>query len=272
MAQTIGPDQPTPAASAEAQMVDVDGHSLYLSCAGTGSPAVVYVHGLTQGDDYVPHRATEPIRELLADDFRVCLYDRRNSGDSDTVDAVQTPADMLHDMESVLSKGGVEPPYILMAASFGGLVAYDFLNHHPDQVSGLVLLDAIIPDELSLDQYLPPEATFQYFSEDDKCCTTERVSGFDLINGPQQYIGNEPDVPMIFLGAALDPRVDYDWGDTRIRRPLPRASATFRGPLHAGRTQVGGCEPLHGTGGSRSDRPSRAGRRRHGLHPLTATI
>ena len=118
---------------------------------------------------------------------------------------------MLHDMESVLSKGGVEPPYILMAASFGGLVAYDFLNHHPDQVSGLVLLDAIIPDELSLDQYLPPEATFQYFSEDDKCCTTERVSGFDLINGLQQYIGNEPDVPMIYLGAALDPRVDYDW-------------------------------------------------------------
>lgn len=39
---------------------------------------------------------------LLIDDYRVCLYDRRNVGSSETVDAVQTPGDVVRDMSAVL--------------------------------------------------------------------------------------------------------------------------------------------------------------------------
>ncbi|GAA5200288.1 alpha/beta hydrolase [Microbacterium jejuense] len=190
----------------DSRLIDVDGHGLYLDCKGSGSPTVVYVHGWTDKRTHVPHEGAEAIQTLLADDHRVCLYDRRNVGSSETVDAAQTPDDMLHDMEGVLANGGVEPPYILMAASFGGLLAYSFLNHHPDQVSGVVFLDAFFPDELALDAYLPADKTFQHFQDDDMCCTLERINEYALIDGLQQYIGHEPAIPMIYLAAAQGPR------------------------------------------------------------------
>ena len=206
------PGESEPASTADAGMVDVDGRGLYLGCTGTGSPTVVYVHGWVNDENYVPHESAQAISELLADDYRVCLYDRRNVGSSETLDAVQTPDDMRHDMEAVLANGGVEPPYILMAASFGGLVAYDYLNHHPDQVTGLVLLDAMFPDELALDEYLPSDSTFLHYSSDDMCCTLERISQYDLISGLQQYIGHEPAVPMVYLASLQEPRDENDYG------------------------------------------------------------
>lgn len=205
------PSHSAPMPTADANLVDVGGHDLYLSCIGAGSPTVVFVHGWVNDKGFVPHTSAQPIGRLLAEEHRVCLYDRRNVGGSETVDAVQTPDDMRHDMEAVLANGGVEPPYILMAGSFGGLVAYDFLNHHPDQVTGMVLLDTMIPDELALDAYLGPDDTFLHYREDDMCCTLERISQFDLISGLQEYIGHEPAVPMIYLASAQEPRVEYDW-------------------------------------------------------------
>ena len=75
------------------------------------------------------------------------------SGSSETVDAVQTPKDMLHDMEGrVLAAGGVDPPYILM----GSLVrrpgrVFVPCGAHPEDVVGMVLIDTMFPDELRLD-------------------------------------------------------------------------------------------------------------------------
>jgi len=82
-------------------------HSLYVSCAGTGTPTVVYVHGWVEDAAYVPHRSAEAMAQQLAPEHRVCLHDRRNVGGSETVDAVQTPDDMRGDMEAVLANGGV---------------------------------------------------------------------------------------------------------------------------------------------------------------------
>ena len=48
-------------------------------------------------------------------------------------------------MEAVLAAGGVQPPYILMAASFGGLVATQYLTAHPDDVVGTALIDTSSP-------------------------------------------------------------------------------------------------------------------------------
>ena len=117
-------------------MYDVGGHKLYMSCAGDGPVTVVYVHGWVNDTGYIPHDSATGIRDLLVDDYRVCLYDRRNVGSSQTVDAVQTPADMRRDMEAVLEAGGVDPPYILMAASFGGLVATSYLTSTPTTSPG----------------------------------------------------------------------------------------------------------------------------------------
>jgi pimeloyl-ACP methyl ester carboxylesterase len=159
----------------------------------------------------VPHTSAQAISDLLDDDYRVCRYDRRNVGSSESVDAVQTPKDMLQDMEGVLAGGGVEPPYILMAASFGGLVATAYLNAHPGDVAGMVLIDTMFPDELRLDRYLPRDYRFVYYNRDDKCCTQERISQFALITSLQPDIGNEPAIPVIYLASEQEPRDQNDF-------------------------------------------------------------
>jgi predicted esterase len=192
-------------------MVDVGGHRLYVTCSGTGSPTIVNLHGWVNDASFVPHIYEYGVRGLLEEDYRVCLYDRRNVGWSDTVDGVQSPQAMLRELEQVLDGVDARPPYVLLAGSFGGLLAYDFLNHHPDDVAGMVMVDTMFPDELSLDRYLPEDATFLHYRKDDKCCTLERISQYEQIRGLQKYIGHEPAVPMIYLASEQEPRTQNDY-------------------------------------------------------------
>jgi pimeloyl-ACP methyl ester carboxylesterase len=192
-------------------LFDVGGHRLYLSCKGTGSPTVVYMHGAIWDDRVVPHANALDIQERLADDVRVCLYDRRNTGLSDTVDAIQTPKDALRDMEQLLAAAGVEPHYVLLGASAGGLLSYLYANEHPDQVRGMVLLDSLFPDELALDRYWPREERYQSFHHEDQCCTLERLSHWKAMKKASRFIGREPAIPVTYLASAQEP-----WGGTGI--------------------------------------------------------
>ena len=157
----------------------------------------------------------------------MCLYDRRNVGSSDTVDAVQTPADMQHDMEAVLAAGGVKPPYILMAASFGGLVATQYLTAHPDDVVGMVLIDTMFPDELRLDPFIPREFRFEYYRKDDRCCSVERIAQYDLVKGLQHSIGREPDIPVVYLASQQQPRTDNPFESPKYDARIVDALAAY---------------------------------------------
>ena len=57
----------------------------------------------------------------------------------------------MEDLHRLLAAAGVEPPYVLLGASFGGMLAYLYANTYPDEVVGMVLLDAMFPDELSME-------------------------------------------------------------------------------------------------------------------------
>lgn len=185
---------------------DVGGYRLHLTCTGTGSPTVLYLHGAIWDDWVIPHANAFEIRDRLDQDLRVCLYDRRNTGLSDTVDAIQKPKDAVRDLDRLLMTAGIEPPYVLLGASFGGLFAYRYLNEHPEDVSGMVLLDAMFPDELSLEPLWPREDRYQSFHAEDQCCTLERISHWKLMQESQRFIGREPHIPVIYLTAGQDPR------------------------------------------------------------------
>jgi pimeloyl-ACP methyl ester carboxylesterase len=192
-------------------LVDVGGHRLFLSCAGTGSPTVIYLHGAIWDTDTVPHANALAVRDRLVQDHRVCLYDRRNVGLSDTVDAVQQPKDALRDLEGLLDAAGVEPPYILLGASFGGLLSYLYANEHPDEVVGMVLLDSMFPDELQFDRYFPRSERYQAFHRSDMCCEVERISHWKTMKKASRHIGREPRIPMTYLASTQEP-----WGGQGI--------------------------------------------------------
>lgn len=217
---------PPPSASTVEGMYDVGGHKLFMSCAGSGSPTVVYLHGWIDDPAIVPHTNGEHFRRELPD-HKVCLYDRRNVGSSETVDAVQTHQDMLRDMERVLDAAHVEPPYILVAASFGGMLAYSYLNHHPEDVAGMVLLDASFPDELALDRYLPRRYRSIAYAKDDACCTPERFALHPMLRSLQRYIGREPEIPVTYLAARFEPWDVNDYGAPEYDRRILRAQADY---------------------------------------------
>jgi pimeloyl-ACP methyl ester carboxylesterase len=191
---------------------DVGGHGLYLDCQGTGSPTIVYLHGAIWDTAEVPlpHANGQFAQRALDDEYRVCVYDRRNIGMSEVVDAPQSPEDAIADMHGLLATAGVEPPYVLLGASFGGLLAYLYANEYPDEVVGMLLLDSMFPDELALDALFPPEERQEAFVDEDENGSPERMSHFRVLSAAQPYIGHEPAIPVTYLSSIPE---GYDVGD-----------------------------------------------------------
>jgi pimeloyl-ACP methyl ester carboxylesterase len=212
------PDRPGPEPDAEPEpdtasdegsvegKYDVGGHELYLRCEGTGEPTIIYLHGSIEDPGVVPHRNALQYQARLGDDHRVCVYDRRNLGLSDTVDAVQLPEDALNDLENLLAAADVAPPYVLLGASFGGVLAYLYANRHPDDVTGLVMLDSMFPDEMALEDRWPPEERFEAFDAEDENELLERISHYKVMLAAEQHIGDEPSIPLIYLASLQDRR------------------------------------------------------------------
>ncbi|WP_305086580.1 alpha/beta fold hydrolase [Rhodococcus tibetensis] len=191
--------------------VDIGGgRNIYLECAGTGTPTVVFVSGLRFGADQWTATADPASTSAFggaAEFTRVCSYDRPGvvlSGDalsrSDPVPQPITTTDAVADLQSLLgtTDEAGSGPYVLAAHSYGGQIARLFAGTHPDEVAGLVLIDA---QSEELQTLLPPEQ-FQEFLR---------------LNTPQQDSLDEyPDLE----------RVDFERSFDEIRaaepiRPMP---------------------------------------------------
>jgi pimeloyl-ACP methyl ester carboxylesterase len=180
-------------------LFDVGGHGLYMECRGTGSPTIVYMHGWMEAQTFVPHENGQFAIRALSDRYRVCVYDRRNTASSETVDAPQLPDDALQDMRRLLAAAKVKPPYVLLGASFGGLLSYLYANRYPKEVVGMVLLDAMFPDDLKLDPLWPPDQRYKASSKTDENASLERISQYKVFKACQPYIGDEPAIPVTYL-------------------------------------------------------------------------
>lgn len=80
---------------------------------------------------------------------RVCAYDRPGTpvgekpSRSDPVPQPTTAANAVADLHSLLNAARETAPYVLVAHSYGGLIARLYASTYPDEVSGLVLVDAL---------------------------------------------------------------------------------------------------------------------------------
>ena len=118
--------------------VDIGGRALHLQCSGQGSPTVWIEAGGTGGSaEY------EPLRAQLAAFTRACAYDRAGMGWSDPRPGPLDAGRLMRDFEMLLQRAGEPGPYVLVAGSAGGLTSELFARHHPDDVAGLVFLDAL---------------------------------------------------------------------------------------------------------------------------------
>ena len=125
------------AQSASGQMIDVGGHRLYIECHGSGSPVVLLQVGLggTAAD-------WGRIAPTVADSTTVCAYDRAGHGLSEEAAGPQDGIAIATDLHTLLERAGVHGPYVLVGHSSGGPYVRVFAARYPDEVAGMVLLDA----------------------------------------------------------------------------------------------------------------------------------
>ncbi len=122
------------------QLIDVGGHRLHLNCTGSGSPTVILEPGLGEVSSGMAWIAAG-----VAQDSRVCVYDRAGRGWSDAADGPQDAVQTATDLHTLLNQAHIPGPYVLAGHSFGGLYVLTFAAQYPDQVAGMVLLDSTAP-------------------------------------------------------------------------------------------------------------------------------
>ncbi|WP_341677355.1 alpha/beta fold hydrolase [Niveibacterium sp. SC-1] len=116
---------------------------LHLDCRGQAGPTVIIESG--GGSAGTGDAGWTQIRDALRSRLRICLYDRAGLGRSDAVRGPRRIEDFVGDLAGLLVAARIEPPYILVGASFGGLIAAHFATRHRDKVLGMLLLDAVHP-------------------------------------------------------------------------------------------------------------------------------
>lgn len=122
---------------APGKLVDVGGYRLHINCTGTGSPTVILDAGL--GGTSLDWSKVQP---AVARFTRVCSYDRAGYGWSQTGPGPRTSQQLVTELHALLTHAQINGPYVLVGHSLGGLNMRLYAYRYPDEVVGMVLLDA----------------------------------------------------------------------------------------------------------------------------------
>lgn len=131
------------------QIVTVDGARLHVYCSGSeAAPPVFLETGMGVVSD-----AWFRVQEDLAQDHRVCRYDRAGTGHSEPFDGAKdagAAADRLAELAQIV---GIDRPILIAGHSYGGLIARIFAHRYPERTAGLVLVDSAHEE---MGERLPP--------------------------------------------------------------------------------------------------------------------
>ena len=85
------------------------------------------------------------VLEGASRDATVFAYNRPGYGNSDVPMTPRDGRTVVEELRRVLRHKGLNPPYVLVGHSLGGLYMQLFARAYPDEVKGLVLVDAMYP-------------------------------------------------------------------------------------------------------------------------------
>jgi pimeloyl-ACP methyl ester carboxylesterase len=131
------------------QLVDVGGYQIHIHCIGAGSPTVIL-------ESAFPGTSADWawVQPQIANTTRVCAYDRAGMGWSELGPEPRDASQIAAELHRLLDGAGIHAPYVLVGHSFGGLIVRGYAAHYPNELAGMVLVDAMHPDVLTR---LPPE-------------------------------------------------------------------------------------------------------------------
>jgi pimeloyl-ACP methyl ester carboxylesterase len=125
------------------QAIDIGGRSLNLYCTGSGNPTVILESGTNN-----PGLAWLLVQPKIAAFTQACWYDRAGDGWSDPGPFPRTASAIANDLHALLIAAKLPGPYVLVGHSFGGTSMRVFAGMYPEDVAGMVLVDAWHEDEI----------------------------------------------------------------------------------------------------------------------------
>ena len=167
---------------------------------GEGRPATVLLSGAGMDVD-----SWFKVLPEIASSGTVIAVDRLGVGMSDKPTEPQTGEVIVAALRALLGQAGVAPPYVLVGHSLGGLHVELFARRHPDEVGGVVLIEAASPDEASD----PPSQSGLARLLDSVVGGIDRLRGrsrgFDEVDNVRDSVGQIraappfPDVPLVVV-------------------------------------------------------------------------
>lgn len=116
---------------------------MHVYAGGQGDVTVVLASGWGTANPYVDF---SPLYEKLAPHVKFAVYDRFGYGYSETTDQKRDIDTVTEEIHEALQAAGQKPPYVLAAHSLGSLETLRFAQKYPNEVKGIVMLDAGSPE------------------------------------------------------------------------------------------------------------------------------
>jgi len=212
---TVGDGGTPSAAGIVESMVSVDGRSLHLACAGTGTPTVVFEQGgptSAAGTSLITALGPDLAAALGT---RFCAYDRAGTGQSDADPVgVRTFTEAATDLQAVLASPELACPCVVIGESLGGSIALVALSADASNFAGLVLLDTNYPGSFDEFLALAPAGSPEAALADDPNLNGANEEQLDLAVGFSQVTApaQPPGIPVVVVthGAGFPPPCNWE--------------------------------------------------------------
>jgi pimeloyl-ACP methyl ester carboxylesterase len=184
-----------------ARRVDVGGYALRMRVIGEGDPTIVFDSGL--GDALEIWDSVQP---EIAKQARTVLYDRAGIGKSDPGPHPRSAYCMVEELRLMLRAADIRPPFVLVGHSMAGFTLRVFAHNRPEEVAGLVFVDASHEDLMSRWEAARTPEEWSGFQEKMEGVYKNAPEGelaewrhFPQNAASMREIGPPPDVPIAFL-------------------------------------------------------------------------
>ena len=117
-------------------LIDLGGYKVHYCQKGIGDITVVFEHSLGGIEGYL-------LMEEIAKITKVFIYDRPGYGWSDSSPKKRCSQEIVYELDQLLQKADVSPPYLLVGDSFGSYNVRLYAHYFPEKVCGLILTDGL---------------------------------------------------------------------------------------------------------------------------------
>jgi pimeloyl-ACP methyl ester carboxylesterase len=99
-------------------------------------PVIIFQSGMG-----TPMGNWDPILESVSKMAPLITYDRPGIGESDPIEEMPTIKNVSDRLIKILNYLKIDPPYVLVGHSLGGVYVRGFANYYPELLAGIVIID-----------------------------------------------------------------------------------------------------------------------------------